>query len=293
MRAPSERRGCGDASTPSSFRLLLLFVCLCLVDPAGGRLYEAGKSVVIFGELACDSLDFVSPGTGAAPCDCDTPVTGSVIYIEEGYVQGDLLSCPTCAALGLTVTFQAETGTLTIKGRASLDKHTQAIAGVEFRAASSTTDYRITYNYGHGTYSKDTGHFYDFFPISDGKCVGGCTWPDAQTACARRDNDLLGLIGYLVTVTTVEESAFAIKALRGQGWMGAADLTEGDWRWVTGPEGNMGASPCKAYDVTVDGPQRSSCDIYPLSRTTTPCLPTKECRNGVQVSKGFENWSTN
>ena len=288
--APSERRGCGVAITSSTCRLLL-FVCLCLVDPAGGRLYEAGKSVVIFGELACESLDFVAPGTGAASCDCNTPVTGSVIYIEEGYVQGDLLSCPKCAALGLTVTFQSETGTLTIKGRASLGKHTQAIAGVEFRAASSATDYRITYNYGHGTYSKDTGHFYDFFPISDGKCEGECTWPDAQAACAKQGNDLLGLIGYLVTVTSVEESAFAIKALKGQGWMGAADLTEGDWRWVTGPEGNMGASPCKAYDVSVDGPQRSSCDVYPLARTKTPCPPTKECQNGVQISKGFENWS--
>ena len=47
-----------------------------------------------------------------------------------------------------------------------------------------------------------------------------------------------GLQGYLATITSAEENAFIQSKTNGVGWIGASDhAVEGEWRWVTGPEG--------------------------------------------------------
>ncbi|GAA4341653.1 nidogen-like domain-containing protein [Flaviaesturariibacter amylovorans] len=80
------------------------------------------------------------------------------------------------------------------------------------------------------------GHYYEWVPSS------GITWTNARAQASNRTYN--GLKGYLVTITSAAEMTFVRTKLQGSGWMGASDLAfEGQWRWVTGPEGleNNGA----------------------------------------------------
>jgi hypothetical protein len=92
-----------------------------------------------------------------------------------------------------------------------------------------TFSYTIKANDGVIPFSENN-HYYEFVPASQ------ITWANAKAAANLRTYN--GLRGYLVTVTSATEQAFVLTKLLGQGWMGASDLAkEGDWRWVTGPEG--------------------------------------------------------
>ena len=83
-------------------------------------------------------------------------------------------------------------------------------------------------------YFADNGHIYEFV-------TSGASWTQAKTLAESRR--LGGNPGYLATITTDSEMAF-IKAAYADGilkgdsiWLGGSDsATEGQWRWVTGPD---------------------------------------------------------
>ncbi|PXW87257.1 hypothetical protein C8R34_11139, partial [Nitrosomonas sp. Nm84] len=78
-------------------------------------------------------------------------------------------------------------------------------------------------------YNSNNGHYYEFVNAT------GITWAAAKTAAESRT--VYGLNGYLTTVTSQLENDFIKPKLGGIRWMGSSDAaTEGDWRWVTGPE---------------------------------------------------------
>ena len=84
----------------------------------------------------------------------------------------------------------------------------------------------------------DNGHYYEFVPTPP-----HFKWTEAKAAAeARTFTDPGGAVlqGYLATVTSQEEEDFlqthfgTISFV----WIGGSDAAvEGDWRWVTGPEG--------------------------------------------------------
>ncbi|MEN0045647.1 MAG: T9SS type A sorting domain-containing protein [Bacteroidota bacterium] len=77
-------------------------------------------------------------------------------------------------------------------------------------------------------YFKETGHFYEYVPL-------GTTWDNAKIRAESRR--IIGLQGYLATITSQAENDFIFERLRGNGWIGASDAAvEGEWRWITGPE---------------------------------------------------------
>ena len=81
-------------------------------------------------------------------------------------------------------------------------------------------------------YFATTQHFYRFvrFP--------GITWHAAKDSAASDRMLYFGLRGYLATITSQEENDFINTKTSSVGWIGASDeAVEGDWRWVTGPEG--------------------------------------------------------
>ena len=261
------------------------------------RLFQANTDNVVFPDLDCSSFTF----TGS--CQCNTPLKGGSLHISEGHIQGtSTLACPGCAAAGLTASFDSKTGLMKLTGDATIAKYIEAIKTVTFRTSQASTDYRVGYNLGQGVYSAATGHFYDFhhYPVP---CRDNhCHWENAQEDCAKESNDLLGLIGYLVTITSHEEDKFAADTLHAEGWIGATDVgEEGTWRWATGPEGMMGPDACAAYDTSVTGARRSSCNIYPLKRTANGCTGP-ECNKGLIIGRGktwnyqkinFDNWAYN
>lgn len=78
-------------------------------------------------------------------------------------------------------------------------------------------------------------HYYDFVPTAM-----DITWTEAKMAA--ESTTFLGRQGYLATITSVQEDDFlhahwgSIREI----WIGGSDAdVEGDWRWVTGPEGEM------------------------------------------------------
>ncbi|MEM6698067.1 MAG: T9SS type A sorting domain-containing protein, partial [Bacteroidota bacterium] len=90
----------------------------------------------------------------------------------------------------------------------------------------------ITKSEDASLFFEGTGNFYEFVNAP------GLTWEEARMAAEGRQ--LNGVSGYLATVTSEEENGFVVSKLEGEGWIGASDVAvEGEWRWVTGPEGQM------------------------------------------------------
>lgn len=73
------------------------------------------------------------------------------------------------------------------------------------------------------------GHYYQYVP-------NAVSWADAVAAAAA--SSFNGLPGYLVTVTSAQESDFIFGSVTtATSWAGGTDAgNEGTWRWVTGPE---------------------------------------------------------
>ena len=144
---------------------------------------------------------------------------------------------------GISGTYNSNTGVLTLTGTTTSEKYQEALRSVTFSTTSSTADDRtIDFVLGSGLYFND--HFYEYVP-------GILTWGAAKDAA--ESTSLFGRQGYLVTITSQDENDFVSNKTQGLGWIGARDinrdlvngayltggLSNGDWRWVTGPEGLM------------------------------------------------------
>jgi len=105
-------------------------------------------------------------------------------------------------------------------------------------------------------------HFYEY--VDD----PGITWDDARAAAAARS--YYGRQGYLATITTAEENAFAAAKLGGEGWIGARAEIIADrqhWRWVTGPEAERpdaeGAGPLRGLPFYFGSDMTQWCTVQP------------------------------
>jgi flagellin len=80
-------------------------------------------------------------------------------------------------------------------------------------------------------YNPSNQHYYEVVTPSS-----RVTWPQAKTLAEGKT--LFGLNGYLATITDESERTFVnLKLSTREGWIGASDeQTEGQWKWVTGPE---------------------------------------------------------
>eukprot|EP01060_Flectonema_neradi_P034095 TRINITY_DN5888_c0_g1_i1.p1 TRINITY_DN5888_c0_g1~~TRINITY_DN5888_c0_g1_i1.p1 ORF type:complete len:593 (+),score=148.73 TRINITY_DN5888_c0_g1_i1:69-1781(+) len=228
-----------------------------------------GSPIRPFSEEKCDNSNEGDVFVTGMSCSCSMHIKGSAVHIEEGFDSQDKLECPACQQLGIQATYA--NGKLYLDNDRPFSDYAAALASVEFTAASVGTR-KVVMNYGHALYSRKNQHFYSYNPYGECDAINndrseydsnefGATWVEAQTCCADKKNDMFGLAGYLMTITSAEEQAIAESKLDGRGWMGASDSgKERTWRWVTGPEG------CAPYDLDIDGPERTSCDIYPYIR---------------------------
>jgi gliding motility-associated-like protein len=92
-----------------------------------------------------------------------------------------------------------------------------------------TEEKTFSFTIDDANYLPSTDHFYEF--VSDERI----TWQQAKIAAENRT--YFGRRGYLATLTSAEEADFAGKQASGAGWIGGSDEeTEGEWKWVTGPE---------------------------------------------------------
>lgn len=133
---------------------------------------------------------------------------------------------------GIIGVFDASNGILTLSGTADLDTYNIALTRISFQTTAidnSAGAKSITISLSNLDFYPETGHFYKFF------AERGILWTKALTDAESKD--IFGLKGYLATITTTGENNFILDRVSGTAWIGASDrATEGDWRWVTGPE---------------------------------------------------------
>ena len=166
--------------------------------------------------------------------EAETLYDGARIIIEQPQ-NGDELSLEGFGHL-FNTSYQASSGILDIIPRTGIttaEELLSAFRAVQFRAedAGAVALRQISFVIGrHTLYSSRTEHFYRFFQTR-----GNVTWWQARDYA--QVQDYYGIGGYLITITSPEESNFIVSKVAGNTWIGASDEAEdGTWRWVTGPE---------------------------------------------------------
>ena len=178
----------------------------------------------------------IDPNIIVTASDTSITIDNAMVYISSGFVtSNDQLIYP-ATMFGVTGSYDATKGLLTLTGTASVGEYQQILRTIQYKNTNSSA------SAGSRTYTFSLGNAVPFTPC--GSAVShyykfhssvGITWTSAQTAAAA--SNYFGLQGYLVTISCAEENAFAFNAIHQSGWIGASDAaSEGDWRWVTGPE---------------------------------------------------------
>ncbi|WP_310558658.1 T9SS type B sorting domain-containing protein [Flavobacterium sp.] len=196
------------------------------ITATGNQTYCPGTSLKIVETISITN-DPLEPDTDAI-----------YIQIAAGYINGQdqlTLANPT-AHSNITTSWDATAGKLKLYSPTGIKipytDFVSAIKDVEFKNSSSLPsgirDFSITL--GQANYLPSTGHYYQF--VSN----VGITWTSAKTAAEALN--YYGLKGYLATLSSLEEAKISGEQAQGAGWIGGSDsVTEGEWRWVTGPEG--------------------------------------------------------
>ena len=205
--------------------------------------------------------------------DSSASTTDASVYIQipSGYVLGEDLLTLTGTHPNISSSWSETEGKLTLSpvplgGTVSYAELEAAILDVEFNSSSMTPiagekTFSILLGVGNRelSYLPRNGHYYEYVPLL------GVTWTTARALA--ETYVYRGLQGYLVTLTAADEQQLAGIQAPGAGWIGATDeAVEGDWRWVTGPEGlanggtgtpfwnGTGCLGCGGFNVpTLDG----------------------------------------
>ncbi len=230
-----------NACSPNNHTCMPFGGCAVTADCATGMQCNSSQ--------ACE----VAPGITASPGTTDynalqrdvvidadllvvgaNPIDGATVTIGTGFSasQDQLLFTD---GNGITGSYNASTGVLTLSGTASTATYQDALRSVLYRntggATPSTALRTMTFGLGNAVANSSNGHFYEFVSSTG-------TWTAAKNAAVVRS--YLGLHGYLATLTSAAENAFVRGKLTSDGWFGAQATPEisfpRTWYWVTGPE---------------------------------------------------------
>ena|GEM_PF-2171757 len=171
----------------------------------------------------------------------DSPVTADLdaaTVMIENFQTGDTLSYTLAA--GITAKRNTpDNGVLMFTGKATAEAYMQTLSSVKFSTTSSDKSVRtIKFTLGDALPYEANGHFYKY--VNKGSSI---TWDKAKEEA--EGTFYFGRKGYLVTILDAKENEFVKEKTQGLGWIGAQDIERkdggprktGDWRWVTGPEG--------------------------------------------------------
>jgi uncharacterized repeat protein (TIGR02543 family) len=166
---------------------------------------------------------------------------------------------------------------------------------ITFQTDNSSESLRsITFGIGDKLPFEVNGHFYDFI-------VGSYTWEQARIDAMSPAREYFGIQGYLATITSADENAFIVSKLKETGWIGFSDaLTEGQWRWVTGPEAiaiNQTPYPFTYTNWNQGEPNNSNNEDYAQIFFNSSILGLWNDLNGTQtlgyvIEYGWDNGDT-
>lgn len=166
----------------------------------------------------------------------DTSIAAFYIQISSGYqVNLDFLQL-TGNHPFISTSWNPNEGKLTLAsvfrgGEIPLTDLENAVKDVVFTTSANdvTIEKFFSLSITDANYLPLTDHFYEFVDVPN------INWNTAKAAAENRT--YFGRQGYLATLTSQEEADFAGKQAAGAGWIGGSDEeTEGEWKWVTGPE---------------------------------------------------------
>jgi gliding motility-associated-like protein len=197
-----------------------------VITATGNQIYCPGSSLKIVETISITN-DSAEPDTDAM-----------YIQVSSGYVFGQdqlTLNNPSLHPT-ITTSWNALEGKLKLHNPFGLKvtyiDFVNAIKDIVFSNSSTSPsgvrNFSITI--GQANYLPSTGHYYEYIPSI------GITWTNAKTAAEFLN--YYGLKGYLATILTLDEAKLTGEQSAGAGWIGGSDaVTEGVWKWVTGPEG--------------------------------------------------------
>ena len=192
-------------------------------------------------QLSVVSSSIVCAASGCQPIAQSVTITAATgttldgvnIYIYTGYnpSQDSLSFTP---MFGITGSWSSATGVLTLSGVATTAQYELALESIYLcsKIASAVSGPRtIFYVLGKLLYNPSNNHYYKKITAPT-----DITWHDAVAAAAA--SNYLGMQGYLITLTSIQENNFISQLINSNTWIGATDESvEGQWRWVTGCEG--------------------------------------------------------
>jgi hypothetical protein len=223
-------------------------------------------------------------------------IEGATVKIAGNFDVGkDVLSIDTTGAPSLTASYDSSGGILTISGSASSSTYQTVLRTVKFYTTGSSTSRNIVISVNKAAstaqYNSLTGHYYEFITSR------GITWTDAKIAAETRE--IAGEKGYLATVTTAQENEFLTTACQGYGWLGGSDAGhEGQWYWVTGPEGaanNGNGTKFVTQRASGGGVASTESGMYQNFRTS-PVEPNNDAAGGenyLHMLSGADNGKWN
>lgn len=170
----------------------------------------------------------IATGLTAISTPSGGTIDGAIVLIGTGFQTGDTLSAT--ASGGVTSSYSAASGVLTLLGTADISVYQTVLETVKFSTSSTNTSVRtVSYALGAARPYATNGHYYQYI-------LSSVSWATASTAASA--SNYFGRTGYLATITDANENSFANTKLNGNsGWLGGADAAvENQWRWITGPE---------------------------------------------------------
>lgn len=179
-------------------------------------------------------------------------VTGALLdganIVINDYQPGDTLTLTADDAYGIGITAMGNgVYILSAAAPAPIEAYQAVLRGVRLSVTTPDKDRSITFTLGKALgyqgADHDTIHFYEFVSAAN------TDWFTAEEQAAQRS--YFGRQGYLATITSGDENRFIAEKAQQDGWIGARDIerpaevaavsgatpSDGDWRWVTGPEG--------------------------------------------------------
>ncbi len=192
------------------------------VSAVGDQMYCPQTSIPI-----ATSFNIIDPD--------DTEIDAFYIQISTGYQRGSDILRLENSHPNVATSWNDQEGKLTLTGPSgSAVAYSDLIAAVndvvfESSSTSPTEEKYFSFTIGSANYLPETGHYYEYIPDL------GIRWDDAVVAA--ENSSFFGLQGYLATITSDAEAQLTGEQASGTGWIGGTDeATEGQWRWVTGPE---------------------------------------------------------
>jgi len=197
-------------------------------------------TIQINSPLKVDYCNLAVPVASDLLIQTTIPITGMKVSFSQGYVYPEDVLELTNTSVNIVGTWSASQGYLLLQPNSNAlpttDDYIKALESVQYRNNKTVPTLgvrEITITLMDADYLPLTQHFYKYIPQN------GITWTAAKAAAAT--SNYFGLQGYLATITSAEENLFISLKTLGTGWIGASDAAvEGEWRWVTGPEGKNG-----------------------------------------------------